>query len=233
MLRRFLNTALVAFVSCVISPALHADVIWGTVTHTAPTTQSGEEAVFLTAGTTGTFLGGTTYQVQGMTSGGVTFNISTNNDESTGTDQLFANTSVQLYANTLGSSDTSIDELMISSPGHSFTDGYMNLFGVFSESHTGEANTTVSFVVTTNDGTQTHIFDGLTDDNTDNWIFLTTTNGEYITSVSLSDTRFYALQNLTVSGVSPLVTTTPEPASMVLFGAGLLGLAGLHRRPRN
>lgn len=230
MLRRFLYSVYVVFFCCALSPALHADVIWGSVSHTAPSFQSGEEAILLTAGTTGTFMGGTTYQLQGTTASGVTFNISTNNEDSTGVDQLYANTSVQLYANALGSSDTSIDQLLINSPGHRFTDMFFNLFGVFTENHAGGANTTVAFVVTTNDGTKTYTFDGLTDDNTDNWIFLNTANGEYITSVSLSDTRFYALQNLTVSGVSPLVTTTPEPASMLLMSSGLLGLASLRRR---
>jgi hypothetical protein len=225
MYRRLAFAVTATLVFCLMSPIASADIIWGTVSHTAPTNQSGELAVLLTAGTTGTFMGGTTYQLQGMTSTGTLVNISTNNAGSSGTDQLFANTSVQLLANPLNSSDTSIDQLTFSITGNTFNDMFMNLFGAFTGSDT------VSFVVTTNDGTFTHIFTGLTDDNTNNWIFLTTTAGETITSVSLSDTRFYSLQNLTVSGVGPL--PTPEPASLLLIGTGsAFWLASFKRKGR-
>jgi hypothetical protein len=226
MMYRRLWTAISIFVLS-MSPAMRADVIWGTLTHTAPSTPPGEQAVLLTPGTTGTFMGGSTYTILGTTSiTGATVSISTNNDDSSGIDQLYANTAIQLYANPLGSSDTSIDQLTVTVVGNTFNDIYMNLFGAFTEAHSGALNDSVSFMVTTNDGTFTHVFTGLTDDNTDNWIFLTTTNGETITSVTLSDTRFYALQDLHVSGV----TATPEPASLLMLGSGATCLLGWFRR---
>lgn len=226
-MRRFMKLGLaVAIATCFICTAATADVVWGSVTHTAPGSQPGEQAVLLTAGTSGTFQGGSTFAIQGLTSTGALVNISTNNAGSSGVDQLFANTSVQLLSNAPGSADTSIDQLTFTTPGSIFTDILMNVFGVFDDTDS------VSFMVTTNDGTFTHVFTGLTNDNTDNWILLMATNGEHFTSVSLSDTRFFALQDLSVSGVAPITSaiTTPEPASLLLLATGLAGLASFARR---
>jgi hypothetical protein len=219
MYRRLTSSCLAILAFCLLSPALWADPIWGSVTHTSPN-MTGEVPVLLTAGANGT-LNGSLYTIQGATSpGGVTVNISTDSDGSSGVDHLFANTAVQLYANPLGSSDTSIDQLTFSAEGHTFTDSVMDLFGAF------DGSDTVTFVVTTSAGTFTHIFTGLTSNNTDNWISLTTANGETISSVSLSDTRFYALQNLNLSGVA----STPEPASLLMIATGICWLASRKRR---
>src|SRR4051794_39816318 len=126
MYRRFTSSVIAVFAFCFMSPALRADIIWGNVTHTTPT-MSGEVPVLLTAGTGGT-LSGSLYTIQGVTTGGVTVNISTDNDGSSGVDHLFANTAVQLYANPLGSTDTSLDQLTFSAVGYTFTDTVMNLF---------------------------------------------------------------------------------------------------------
>ncbi len=217
MSRRLIVTAAAAVVFCWLVPALNADVVFGTVSSTAPPSQTNEEAVLLTQGATGTNTGGSVYLIQGTTSvGGVTVNISTDNSGSSGIDQLYANSAVQLYANPLGSTDTSIDQLSFNIPGHTFGDIYMNLFGLFETGYNGGTNDSVQFMVTTNDGTFTHTYSGLTGDNTNNWILISTSGDEQISSVSLADVRFYALEDLHVSGV-----TTPEPASLLLTGSGL------------
>ena len=211
------------FVSCA-----SADVIWGTVQHTPPSTPPGELAVLLTPGQQGTPNGNNVFTINAQTSNGIPVRLTTNNVGSTGVDNLFTFSASELRSNPASNNDTSIDQLTITLPGNTFGDIYFNIFGMFSENHDGGPNTTASFVVTTNDGTFTHVYTGLTDNDTDNWIFLNTANGERIESIVLNDTRFFALKDLHVSEVSG-IAAMPEPASLLSLGTGLGGLL-LRRR---
>jgi hypothetical protein len=205
-----------------VSPAT-ADVIWGTVQHTPPSTPPGELAVLLTPGQQGTPMGNNVFTINAQTSNGIPVTLTTNNVGSTGVDNLYTFSAGELRSNPASNDDTSIDQLTISLPGNTFGDIYFNMFGMFSENHDGGQNTTASFVVTTNDGTFTHVYTGLTDNDTDNWIFLTTANGETIQSVSLNDTRFFSLQDLHVSEVQG-IAAMPEPGTMLLLASGLSGI---------
>ncbi len=232
-MRLFRTALLAAFVVFLYSQMAMADLIWGTVTHNTPSA-TGTQGVLFNPGAGGNLIGGSTYTLQGMTSSGAAFTVSTNNDDSNGVDHLYANTATQLLSNAVGSNDTSVDQLSFAMSGHTFTNLSMNLFGAFANNHSGGANDSVKFVVATNSGTFTHIFTGLTSGNTNNWILLTTSAGEYITSVSLDDTRFYALEDLQVAGLGDLTSAlaAPEPASISLLGCGLLGVLGLRRKKR-
>ncbi len=220
---------LILLASFVLVTPASADVIWGTTQHVPPSTPPGEQAVQLTPGVVGTAMGGNVFTMSAVTSGGAPVTLTTNNFGSTGVDHLYSFSSSELRSNPATDDDTSIDELTITLPGNEFGDIYFNIFGAFSENHAGLPNTTVSFAVTTNDGTFTHVFTGLTDNNTDNWIFLTTTAGETMQSVTISDARFFALQDTHVSEVA--ATSVPEPATLMLVVSGLGGFL-LRRRKK-
>ncbi len=225
---RYLPLFVLFLFTIVFMSTASADVIWGTVQHTPPATPPGELAVLLIPGQQGTPNGNNVFTINAHTSNGIPVTLTTNNVGSTGTDNLYTFSPNELRANPAGNDDSSIDQLTISLPGNNFGDICFNMFGMFSENHDGAPNTTASFVVATNDGTFTHVFTGFTGNDTDNWIFLTTADGERIQSVSLNDTRFFSLNDLHVSEVSGIVAM-PEPATMLLMGTGLGGIL-LRRR---
>jgi hypothetical protein len=76
-------------------------------------------------------------------------------------------------------------------------------------------------------------FSGVTSDGQSSWggIFTTQFNEPYqsvLTNIEAgSDTSAYSDSNLVITETT---TTTPEPGTLVLFGSGLLGVAGLVRR---
>jgi len=210
-----------AIALCVAVPSAVADVIWGTVSSTPPTPPPGEEAVLFTPGTTGTLVSGSVYLINGHTQTSMTaVDVSTENEGSGGIDHLYAYSTTGLNANPPGDPDTSIDQLTFTVPGYTFTDIYFNMRSVFSDTDS------VFFTVVTNDGTFTHTYDGLEHNGADNWIFITTADGEQMSSVSLDDTRFLHLDDLHISGLAPI----PEPASLLLVSGGLAWMA---RRIRN
>lgn len=219
MRRTLVCSLLVVALSTIAPAAAFADIAtWGVFNHSGSNpfgNPAGEQAVNFTAGDTGTLIG-SLHVINGVTS-------STHNTVSISTsanDQLYASAATLVLANPPSSSDTSLNQLTISIPRFTFTDSYMDLVGAFS------GTTSATFMVTMSDGTTfTHVYNDMTSG--DNWVFFETVNGEKIASISI-DSRWSQLYDLHVSNVA--FVPTPEPASIALFGAGLLFLVRRKRR---
>src|SRR5215469_9471427 len=118
--------------------------------------------------------------------------------------------------------DGLINNITITVPGHTFLDLIFNPFKPAS------ANDLVVTVVT-NTGPFTFTYG---DTHGDNFLTMTTINGETISSVTIdSASGFQELKQPRISGISG-VTIIPEPSSLLLLGSGMLGLGYLVRRKR-
>jgi hypothetical protein len=118
--------------------------------------------------------------------------------------------------------DGLVNDLTITVPGHTFSDFILNPFDP-------AANNDLTISVTMSDGT-VFTFGPYGSINGNNFLTITTTGGELISSVTIdSPGGFGDLRQPRVSGISG-VTTVPEPSSLLLFGSGALGLIGVLRR---
>jgi hypothetical protein len=125
--------------------------------------------------------------------------------------------------------DGTLTDLTIDMPGYTFTSLILNVDAL--------ANGSINFVVTEDNGQQT--FGTFTlDDSGSNFFTITAINGQRIQSVAFSTnvamiiTDVDNVAQIRIGGAQPNVRTVPEPMTMILFGSGLAGVAGVARRRR-
>ena len=166
--------------------------------------QQNEENILLNSGAQGTTVFGLTNQT----------NLQVRFDSST--DILVEPSSGQARVEAL---DGLLNNITISVPNGTFTDLIMNPFF-------GSGTATVS-VLTSNNQTFTFSY---TLGNGQNFLTIVASPGTLITSVSISAPGgFTDLRQPRISGAQANV---PEPATLLLLGGGLLGLAGVGRKFR-
>lgn len=145
----------------------------------------------------------------GSTVSGVTDISDTIVDFSSTTDTLVVTAGGQAKVTAL---DNLINDIKITVPGATFLDLIINPFGI----PAGSPSATVAVV--TNDGIDSFTYSL---GNGNNFLTITTSGGEIISSVTIdSAIGFEELRQPRISG---LVSLTPEPATLLLLGSGLLG----------
>lgn len=193
-----MRSAMVLALAVVASGAAHATVIFTPGNNPQP----GEQNIFFGATETGT-------SISGATKGGTTVTFSST------TNTLFQKAKGQAMITDASGGD--IFDITVT-PSVSITDLIVDL-------NKAPKRSSVAISVVASDGT---FLDTLATGPGSNFITITTTDGETISSVNFStDKGFEQFKQPRISGVS---TPTPEPASVALLGAGLLGLLVAHRR---
>ncbi len=171
-----------------------------------------DENVLLNTGNTGNPLFGTTNQ----TGTSVRF---------TGTETLTAPANGQARIEAV---DGTLNNLTVDTPGFTFTSLILNL--------DAEADGTVQFIVTEGNGFVNN-FNFALGGSGSNFFTITAINGQNIRSVQFIATVGVSMglddaAQFRIGGVQPVRTAVPEPATMILLGTGLAGIAAKVRKRR-
>jgi hypothetical protein len=207
-LRLLMTFALTGVMMLMMSGISAADVIINHST-TAPTFGPDERAVTLLNGDTGTTVHGSI------------------DNPSTGV--LFSSVGDILFNGAINgvsavrAQDGSINNLIISLPGSTFTDAIFDVYGVYL------TNPAFTITVNLNDGSITENLTLTAGQTSRNWFSLQTTNNETISSIEFSGAKFYGLESTNISGTQSAV---PEPSTIALVFSGLLGAGVKVRRIR-
>lgn len=202
--------ALTLVVGLFLTCSAWADIVI-TNSLTPPTDLTGENAVLLIDGETGT-------TVHGAISG-------------TGAIAYFTTPQqldvLKTVVPKIRAVDGSINQLTITAPGFTFTDLLLDIYGVY------DGHSNLMITVNANDGAFTATLALLAGQSDHNYVSIFAHNGETITSVMLGYPqagKFYAIQDIYFSGVQPLTNGVPEPSTLALGITGLAGLGGVWRR---
>jgi hypothetical protein len=179
-------------------------------TTTTPTFGPDERVVTLLNGDTGTTVHGTIN------------NPSLDVDFSTTNDVLFNGDINGVSA--VRAEDGSINNLTISLPGETFTDAIFNVYGTY------PIPSSLDITVNLNDGGISEHFNLIAGPTSRDWFTFQTFHNETISSIVISNAKFYGLENVNISGAQ---SSVPEPGTLALVFSGLLGAGMKVRRYRN
>ncbi len=198
--------AIAAAMLLVMSGNCVADVIMFATT-TRPTFGSDERPVTLIDGESG------------FTVHGTTTNPDTTAFFSTDADILFNGNVNGTPA--VRAEDGSINSLVISLGGIAFTDVIFDMYGVYM------VHPSATITVYLSDGAVAQTFQLTPGQTSRNWVTIEAFNNETISSVVISDAKFYALEDTHFSFNE---TGVPEPSTLALVFSGLIGAGSRLRK---
>lgn len=203
---RLLTTLTMGAMLVMTSGMCSADVLMYSTT-VAPTFGANERPVTLINGETETLVHGS------ITSPTAVVDFSTTND-------VLFNGNVN-GTPAVRAEDGSINNLVLSLGGLTFTDAIFDVYGVYT------THPSLTITVNLSDGAVAQSFLLTAGQTSRNWVTIQAFNNETISSIVISDAKFYALEDTHLSFAE---TGVPEPSSLALVFSGLLAAGSRLRK---